>query len=149
MRLATAAFLLLLGAVIFLALQDPRVAELFSSAEQTEEDPLAFLNEPVERRNKQTKQTKPAAGGTPEARTAPSPPQNLAPQVPNSTVVQVLTGVLRAKQLYDGISLSVSDRAVTVSGQVDSPDKKKAILEIIEKGRGRRQVDSSRLQVVE
>ena len=60
---------------------------------------------------------------------------------------RVLLQILAAKKLADGISLMVTDNSVVVAGTVDSDQKRKQILEIIEKGRETRRIDAINLVV--
>ncbi len=68
-------------------------------------------------------------------------------QVPNETVSRILMQVLAAKGLARGISLEVSGQSIEVFGEVDSNEKRDAIISLIEKGRESRQLDATGLTV--
>lgn len=66
---------------------------------------------------------------------------------PNEQLSRVLLQILAARKLTQGISISVSDRILGVGGTVDSEQKKKDILEVLEKARESRIIDASDLLV--
>jgi len=82
-------------------------------------------------------------GAPPEERGAPAIPN----QIPNETVSRVLLQILGAKGLSRGVSLEVSDESIRVLGEVDSNDKRQAIISLIEKGRESRKLDAAGLTV--
>ncbi len=82
-------------------------------------------------------------GGPPEERGVPAIPN----QIPNETVSRVLLQILGAKGLSRGVSLEVSDESIRVLGEVDSNDKRQAIISLIEKGRESRKLDAAGLTV--
>lgn len=155
--------LLLCGAVIVILLglggyrlaQDSRVRELFDSSDAAGNvKPKPANSGTVQRPSgAETKPASASAGARRKAamrppaapaRKNPPAPQN---QIDNGTVARVLLQILAAKKLDGGISLSVSDAYVSVSGTTDSEESRKKILEIIEKGREARKIDARGLIV--
>lgn len=139
--------------------QSEPVRSLFETGSQKKRDPLDFLDEPREiitpreepkaespRRSRQPSPT-PARPGSPRpiepADRRPSTP----PDVPNHQVTRVLLGILKAEGLAYGISLSVNDREVLVDGEVDSQEERKRIIQILDRGRGRRELKTDGLVV--
>lgn len=74
-----------------------------------------------------------------------APPANT---IPNANLSRILLQILAARKLAQGISLSVSDQILSVGGTVDSEQKKRAIVEILEKARESRIIDASDLMVI-
>jgi hypothetical protein len=68
-------------------------------------------------------------------------------QVPNAELGRTLMQILKARKLAAGISISVSNEVITVFGEVQSEEEKTALLEILDKAREARRVDSSQLKV--
>ena len=146
-----------LAGLYFLA-QRPEIRGLFEER-KTQGDPLAFLEDLPELSQK-TKPENPASrkkqrmegqnsstlsAGVPMEESGPSPEDYN--QVPNEELRRVLLQILAAKKLVEGISLSVTDRHVTVTGEVESSEKKKQILDVIEKGREARSIDTTDLLI--
>jgi hypothetical protein len=67
--------------------------------------------------------------------------------VANDVVTRVVFQILAAKKLSDGVALSTSDTAIVVQGVVDSEGKRRQILDILEKAREARRLDSKHLIV--
>ncbi len=65
----------------------------------------------------------------------------------NKELASTLLGILRARRLASGISLRVSDEVLGVVGRVDGEKTRQDILDVLEKGRGPRRLDSSLLTV--
>ncbi len=96
-------------------------------------------------------------GATPasrQTRAAARPPEEETKEAPvaqnkvaNDVVTRVLLQVLAAKNLVYGVSIRVTDKSITVDGVVNSEEKRKQILDIIEKGRETRRIDASHLVV--
>lgn len=140
----------LLAAAIYFLSQDPKVRSLFESA-PPRENPLDFLENlpepkvppPVVVREKPRK--KPTREAEPEPPSEPEVVQNV---VPNRDVARVLMQILAAKKLADGISISVSDEAVVIHGEVSSAAKLDEIVAIVEKGRESRKIDSTHVSIL-
>ena len=139
----------LLAAAIYFLSQEPKVRSLFESA-PARENPLDFLEnlpEPkvpppvVERK-------KPQRAATPEVEPEqPDEPEVVQNVVPNREVGRVLMQILAAKKLADGISISVSDEAVVIHGEVSSAAELEEIVAVVEKGRESRKIDTTLLSV--
>ncbi len=133
--------------------RDPRVRELFRSAPSVRH---GLRNSSAARAKVKPKQSPTSrAEGKPRQkviRLESEPVSELIDKprnrTPNETVTRVLLQVLAAKDLVSGVSLEVSDRAVRVFGEVESAEKRQAILAIIEKAREMRQVDAGGLIVL-
>lgn len=69
------------------------------------------------------------------------------PGPPNRETARVLLGILKAQGLAYGISLTVSDEVLGVQGEVSSEEDKTRIIEILEKGRGHRRLETSQLKI--
>jgi hypothetical protein len=67
--------------------------------------------------------------------------------MPNDTVSRALLQAMAARGLSSGISLEVTDRVIRVFGHVESADRRRAVLALIENGRETRQVDDSGLVI--
>jgi hypothetical protein len=151
------ALLLLSFAVILLVAvahvyRDPRVRDLFRSV------PKAGSSKGLPARTATHSAPEPPApaarapaattvskkGAPPEERNVVSAAAN---RIPNETVGRVLLQILAAKGLSRGISLEVSDGSIKVLGEVDSNDKRQAIISLIEKGRESRRLDAAGLVV--
>ncbi len=141
-------FLVLFSALAgggYLLYRSEPVRQLFESSSPRREHPLDFLDEVDEVLPQRTAPEKPPAVtrvAPPAAEPDPGPPA-----VPNEVVTSTLLGILKARGLAYGIALSVSDRQLLVEGEVDSPEKRRQILDILEKGRGRRSLQADRLVV--
>jgi hypothetical protein len=139
----------LLAAAVYFLSQDPKVRSLFESA-PARENPLEFLENlpepkvppPVVERKKPQKPAPPEVD--PEPSNEPEVVQNM---VPNRDVARVLMQILAAKKLADGISISVSDEAVVIHGEVSSSAKLDEIVAVVEKGRESRKIDTTHLSV--
>ncbi len=144
----------------YFLLQTPQGQKLLRSRPERTEDPLAFLEEksksfpykepdqPADAKTEPQLPSRPASQARlPETGTEKTGPMASQPAVPNEEVSRVLFGILRARNLASGISLSVSNDTLGVIGAVDSMDKKRQIIEILEKGRGIRRLDASLLEV--
>lgn len=144
--------------------QDPRIQDLFREPEPkslSSPPPEPVATAPVpERPAPPRKPSEVQAGivgarpGPEQAREAAHPVEEEAKeppaahnQVANDVVSRVLLQVLAAKKLEYGISIGVTDNSVTVAGTVDSEEKRKQILDIIEKGRETRRIDATNLVV--
>jgi hypothetical protein len=143
--------------------QNPRVQELFHDPEPKS------LSNPILPGETERVREKPAAvrkaegvragiaGAVPAPKrlTAAAPPAEEQTEEPsaaqnrvaNDVVSRVLLQILAAKKVADGISLVVTDNSVVVAGTVGSDEKRKQILEIIEKGRETRRIDAINLVV--
>jgi hypothetical protein len=97
--------------------------------------------------------SRPAAAVKPkdasDAAEAPAEPPTAMNTVDNQVVSRVVLQILAAKNLAYGVSLSTSDEVIVVEGIVDSVEKRKQILAIIEKARETRRIDADRLIVVQ
>ena len=140
----------LLAAAVYFLSQDPKVRSLFESA-PARENPLEFLENlpepkvppPVVERKKPQKPATPELDPEP-----PDDPEVVQNVVPNRDGARVLMQILAAKKLADGISISVSDEAVMIHGEVSSSAKLDEILTVVEKGRESRKIDSSHVSIV-
>jgi hypothetical protein len=74
-------------------------------------------------------------------------PNQEAPALANDTFLSTILSILSFRGLASGISLSVTDDVVEVRGKVDDVKKQREILNILEKARGHRNLDSSQLVV--
>ncbi len=132
--------------------RDPRVQDLFrsvpraGSVKKVPVRPAApTLPEPPVRAGRAPAPAAAAKNGAPpEARGAASAAAN---PIPNETVSRVLFQILAGKGLSQGISMEVSDGTIRVFGEVDSDDKRQAIISLIEKGRESRRLDATGLTV--
>lgn len=152
MRRISIVALVLVGALAagaYFLSDDPKIRSFFNSGPRRE-NPLGYLDRlpeprippaPVKRPPRRKSVTVPPEQPT---ETEPVEVQN---RVPNSEVARVLTQILAAKKLADGISLSVSDEAVEVSGSVASREQLEAIVAVIEKGRESRRIDTSQVTI--
>ncbi len=151
------ALLLLSFAVILLVAvahvyRDPRVQDLFRSvpkAGSSKRLPARTATpsapEPPARAARAPAATTVSKNGVlPEERNVASAAAN---RIPNETVGRVLLQILAAKGLSRGISLEVSDGSIKVLGEVDSNEKRQAIISLIEKGRESRRLDAAGLVV--
>ena len=155
-------------------LQTPSGREFFLGSE-SKEDPLAFLEEssetfpykkyeePVEpgrsnERPEPKQPGRPAPQVTPKAPKPQEPPKAavspeeaepvpVEPGIPNQDLARLLLGILRARNLAEGISLGVANDSLSVIGEVESEEVRNQILEILENGRGARQLDATELRV--
>ena len=147
--------------------QDPRVHDLLHAPEP---GPISTLlpsleKPPVEAKSKPPKKTRNAPPSvvrtTPDRKDDPaatSPHVESAVeetresssgrnQIDNSTVGRVLLQILTAKGLAEGITLGISDESVMVAGTVDSKEKRKQILDIIDQAREARRIEAKDLVV--
>ena len=127
--------------------QDPRVRELFGTQRQPEAPPSprpARISQPTPPRKKQKKVQK-----TPPTKPAPVRVEEPGPQsiATNRQLASTILGILAARQLASGISLTVTDDVLAVIGQVGDEKKKREILEVLDNARGHRRLDSTRLTV--
>lgn len=147
--LSVAIILLVAAANVY---RDPRVQDLFRSAPRS-----GALNKPVVRTAPPANPVQPApveraavppvsAGDRVRPR-EPDVESGSDNQVPNETVSRVLMQILSARGLSRGVSLAVSDQSIEVFGEVDSNEKREAIIGLLEKGRESRRLDASRLTV--
>jgi len=132
--------------------RDPRVQDLFrsvpkaGSAKKVPVQPAApALPEPPVRAGRAPAPAAAAKNGAPPQ--ACRDASAAANQIPNETVSRVLFQILAAKGLSQGISMEVSDGRIRIIGEVDSDDKRRAIISLIEKGRESRRLDASGLTV--
>jgi hypothetical protein len=92
---------------------------------------------------------KPQKPATPELDPEPpDEPEVVQNVVPNRDVARVLMQILAAKKLADGISISVSDEAVMIHGEVSSSAKLDEIVAVVEKGRESRKIESSHVSIL-
>jgi hypothetical protein len=68
-------------------------------------------------------------------------------RTPNATLSRVLMQILAARQLAGGVSIAATDDRVLVAGAVGSEEKRRKILEIVEKARENREIDATNLLV--
>ncbi len=120
--------------------QDPRVRGLFG--------PAPKRKAPAPERPVQD------SGGEPGLPRQAEPPREskrrpvrAAPPLSNSTLPSTILGILAAKGLAYGISLSVTNDTIEIRGRVDDGEKRREILNVLEKSRGHRSLDSSWLVV--
>jgi len=141
--------------------QRSEIQELFKESTR-DGDPLAFLEDlpeikPKPRSERPAVRRKPRASLA-QAEAAPGPDvaveieqSDTAPeylnQVPNDQLRTVLMQILAAKKLAQGVSLSVSDSVISVTGEVDSAEKRQQILDIVDRGREARRLDRQFLAV--
>ena len=117
--------------------QDPRVQELFGAKRQPRVQPSP---RPV-----RISQPAPTPTAKPEAVRAEKPdPQSAAA---NRQLASTILGILAARQLAAGISLTVTDDILAVIGQVVDEEKKRGILNVLENARGHRRLDATLLTV--
>jgi hypothetical protein len=145
----------LLGAGYYVY-QRPEIQELFRQSNR-EGDPLAFLEDlpeinprPVAKRSEKPRRLTPvvAAEPAPEAEMEqPEPSPEYTNQVANDQLRKVLMQILAAKKLTKGISLAVTDSAIIVTGEVESSEKRKQILDVIDRGREARRLEDQHLTV--
>jgi len=69
------------------------------------------------------------------------------PPLANDIFSSTILGILAARGLASGISLSVTDDAIEARGRVDDVETRRKILNVLEKARGHRSLDSSWLVV--
>ena len=65
----------------------------------------------------------------------------------NRQLAFTVLGILAARQLASGISLSVTDDKLAVIGKAANEDKKREILNVLENARGHRRLDATLLTV--
>ena len=150
MRLSTRN--LILGVIVgcglvwggYVQYQDPRVRELFGTS-----PPL-----PRPLRISQPTGAPPAGKQKKVRKMPPTKPQPVRAQKPgpqsiaaNRQLASTILGILAARQLASGISLTVTDDALAVIGQVGDKEKKRRLLEVLDNARGHRRLDSTLLTV--
>ncbi len=151
--LATLFFIALLATGGYYLYQSEAVSDLLGPPAEKPEDPLSFLTEgdpvisPKEPEKPSRSRRRRPSAARPTAAPVESPAVSGPPAVPNADVSSALLGILRARGLAYGISLSVTDDKVEVVGEVDSQDARQRILDVIEKGRGRRTLVADQLTV--
>ncbi len=133
--------------------RDPRVRELFRTAPKAGHGIRNSSASPAKVRPGRLPPSRaegesPAALVRQEHESAPEPAKPPRNMTPNETVSRVLLQVLAARDLVSGVSLEVSDRTIRVVGEVESAEKRQAILAIIEKAREMRQLDASGLIIL-
>jgi hypothetical protein len=140
----------------YYAYQTPKIKALFVSSEKAE-DPLDFLDDlpevnprPAPDKNPK-KERKYYAGdyepdfSDPETETEEVEPiQN---QTSNQETSRILMQILKAKGLANGISIAAGDDKIMVFGTVKSERVRQEILDVIDKGRGARQIEAGELRV--
>lgn len=151
-RIATVGLVLvgLIGTGIYILYQNPRVRPFFESG-TPRENPLGYLDRLPEPKAPTTPVPKRETRPTPEPVEAQEPeegPSAVENVVPNQEVARVLLQILAAKKLADGISLSVNDEAIVVQGEVSSRERLDAIVEVVEKGRETRTIDTSDVMIL-
>lgn len=132
--------------------RDPRVQDLFRSVPKA-----GSAKKQIVRPATRALLEQPTGAGSSAAPVAvvknPAPPQEhdiasaRPDQTPNDTVSRVLLQILAAKGLARGIALEVSDESIRIFGEVDSDDKRRKIIGLIEKGRESRRLDTTRLTI--
>jgi hypothetical protein len=147
---------LLVGAAIvgglawagYIQYQDPRVQELLGRGHTGQPRPAptpppgrSAPPRPARREPPVRKKEPPRA--EPVRVPTPSPESAEANRQLGSTIL----GILAARKLASGISLTVTDEVVAVVGKVDQEEQKRGILDVLEKARGARRLDSSGLTV--
>jgi hypothetical protein len=148
---------LILGVAGYYVYNLPEVNVLFQS-EKGPEKPLDFLENLPEPKIPEPPPRKPrkAPKPNPEPAVAASASQETPPeasepvgqnQVPNGVVARTLMQILAAKKLASGLSLSVTDTEIAIHGTVDSREKRREILDVIEKGREYRKINTDDLTV--
>ncbi len=148
---------LILGAVGYYVYNLPEVNVLFQS-EKRPEEPLDFLEnlpepkipEPAPRKPRKAPEPspKPAVAAPAPQKTPPEVAEPVGQnQVPNAVVARTLMQILAAKKLASGLSLSVTDTEIAIHGTVDSREKAREILDVIEKGREYRKINTDDLTV--
>lgn len=148
--LAILAVILLVGGYAFY--RSPQGQEIFTRPDR-DENPLEFLEnlpeiEPIEPRpESQRPRRGPTAGQQPQDDAEPAAPYRN--RVPNPEVASTVMQILAARGLASGVSISVSDTHVEVSGTVPSRTARKQILDVLEKAREARQIDAAALVVQE
>lgn len=157
------AILVVLGYVLH---QDPRVAELFSTSSSNKVRPAPSIPRSTGRElsresiQEEGQAASPELDGPLRPEPRPDPTQASGPAEPKQVeqgssanpltagqLARVLIGILRAKGLADGISLSISEDTLSVAGEVDSSERRMQIIEVLEAGRGQRRLDTSDLVV--
>lgn len=138
-----------LGWAGYVQYQDPRVRELFGGKRQPEAlaspQPARIsppATPPSRKKQKKVSQTPPAK---PEAARAKKPDPQSAEM--NRQLAFTVLGILAARQLASGISLSVTDDKLAVIGKAANEDKKREILNVLENARGHRRLDATLLTV--
>lgn len=149
--------LLLIAAGGYYLSRDPRVRDLFVPVRPVQRHPLPPAAVPEAADASHAAPHKPAprpdpVRPQPEKKTEPAPaaPGQAPPTgntTENSVVARVLLQILFAKKLSSGVSLRVTDEIVEVTGEVDSPERRRAILEVIEGGREARRIEAKNLVV--
>lgn len=158
----------------YFLLQTPSGREFFLGSE-SKEDPLAFLEETSEtfpyrkyeepaepdRGDERSEPKRPGRAAPPVTQKAPKPqeppktaappgevePVSVEPAIPNQDLARLLLGILRARNLAEGISLGVANDSLSVIGEVESEEVRNQILEILENGRGARRLEAAELRV--
>ena len=148
--------LVLLALIIVAALvlyRSPEVRELVAPRKQTRENPLDFLErEPPRRPAEQApREVRPVSEKTPrqQPRQPSEAAQEQAEQLSSEELSRVLPQILAAQRLADGVSIVVDTETIAVGGEVDSEDKRRRILHILDSGRGARRVEAEGLTVRE
>ncbi len=143
----------LIGVGGFYVFNSPRVQEIVSSPSRPETSkvpksvPDLSTEEP--RPRPRTKTPKKAIKVSKEVSPAPAEPSPSVRegQLPNRDLSRVLMQILGAQKLTSGISIGVDDDQVSLFGEVDSEEKRRKIISIVNRGRGARRLDSSNLNV--
>ncbi len=139
----------------YLFFQQPEVRALFQPARPAE-DPLDFLRD-LPKISPKAAAPKPSSNQRRTPAQAPAPsvearepePSAVTPrnQVPNEDVSRALLGILAARKLGHGLSISVTDETITLYGEVDSAEQLEQIRQILNKAREYRRIDTSHLSV--
>jgi hypothetical protein len=144
---------LFLAGLAYVAYQRPEIRVLFEPS-TTPENPLEFLERLPEVRAPEASPpdadaTRPAGDRSGAEAASPPEPDRPIPeavnQIPNEEVSRVLMQILAARNLARSISISVTDREVAISGEVNSPEERVQILDIVERGREARRINSENL----
>lgn len=96
----------------------------------------------ISRRSSPRPRATPPNQETDEATLPKKPSPN---QVPNRELARVLLQILAAQNLADGIWIGVTDEHVQVAGELDSEEKKRQLLKILNGGREARRIDTTGL----
>jgi hypothetical protein len=144
--------LIIIAALLFY--RSPEVRELVAPRKQPRENPLEFLEkEPPPRRpaEQAPSETRPVPERTPGKQPSqqPAAPSEEVDQLSSDELSRVLLQILAARQLACGVSIMVDAETIEVNGEVDSEEKRRQILHILDSGRGTRTVAAEGLTVRE
>jgi hypothetical protein len=136
--------------------QQPEIRVLFQASQQ-KGDPLEFLENlpkvspkpppPKLPSRMQRPAQNPPAASSPASREVQAPDPDVHNQVPNDEVARAMLGILAARKLGRHLSVTVTDKEITVYGEVGSAEERQQIRDILEKGREMRRVNVENLTV--